>query len=227
MMKLVIFFLSFLIAINAHGILVCPPARAGQNNSPGLKLYPEPPTSVELGGCDVSTPAAPVATYVAGSTFLLTWDTTLLHPFLPGVRIAVSYSGADSFNDNVLVNGHDIGVSGLNTINVTLPPNKVSTSAIIQWVWASVTDGGYYLGCADIVIVASGNYAAPSCAATVGNVVFAAPGPGITSSNATFVTTAPTNPTSAAIPTAPTYNGGSINNLMTLVILIVTALCLL
>jgi len=166
------------VGIYSHGILVCPPARAGQNSSPGLKLYPEPPTPTLLNACDVSVAGSSVATYTAGSVIPITWDTTLIHTSTPGVRIAVSYGPNDNFNANVLVNGHDIGISGLNTMNVTLPAGKTSNSAIIQWVWASTDDGGYYLGCADIQIVSSIS-SPPACAATVGNTVFGGVGVGL------------------------------------------------
>jgi hypothetical protein len=93
--------------------------------------------------------------------------------------VAIQYSATDGFNNNVLTNGHDIGVLGTNTITVTLPVGKVSNNAIIQWIWATVADGGYYLGCSDVQIVASGNPAAPTCASKVGNTVFAAPAGGL------------------------------------------------
>jgi len=131
----------------------------------------------------VSTPGPIVATYKAGTSLVVAWDTTLLHTSSPGVRIAIQYSSTDGFNNNVLVNGQDIGILGTNSINVTLPVGKTSSSAILQWVWASTQDGGYYLGCSDISIVASGNLTAPTCAASLGNTVFAPPGPGISGTN--------------------------------------------
>jgi len=155
-MKRVLFLLAFLVLVQGHGVLVCPPPRTGQNILPGNKLYPEPPTPTETNGCDISVLGPIQATYAAGSTIQVTWDTTILHTSYPGVRIAVSYSSTDSFNNNVLANGTDIGNSGLNTISVTLPAGKTCTTCQIQWIWASQQDMGYYLGCSDIAIVAAG-----------------------------------------------------------------------
>jgi len=112
-----------------------------------------------------------MATYQAGSTILVSWNTAILHPYAPGVRIAVQYDNSTdgAFNNNILLNNNNIGVLGLNTVSVTLPANKTSNNAVIQWIWASTSDGGYYLGCSDIQIIDSGNPSPPMCAATIGN----------------------------------------------------------
>lgn len=59
-----------------------------------------------------------------------------------GVRIAISYNENDTFNDNVLVNGIEVGPVGYNTYSVTLPAGKVCDKCVLQWIWDSTADGG-------------------------------------------------------------------------------------
>jgi len=141
----------------SHGVLYCPTPRAGMGVSPGTKHQPRPPTTQELNDCAGSTAGTPTATYNAGDDISITWDTTLVHTNAPGVRIAVSYSSSDSFNQNILADfGVDVGGKGYHNFTVTLPSGKTSNNAIIQWIWDSSSDNGYYLECADVKIVNSG-----------------------------------------------------------------------
>ena len=152
----------FIPLVASHGILICPPARDGQMEVPGKKITPRPPTTTQLNACDGTSAGAIVGKYIAGSSINVTWDTTLLHTSAPGVRIAIKYSDADSFNANILAEGVSIGNNGLNYHTVALPAGKTSNNAVLQWVWDSQTDGGYYLGCSDIAIVTAGAQA-PVC----------------------------------------------------------------
>jgi len=165
---------AFFLQVESHGILVCPPARAGMNSPPGIKHYPEPAPMDALNECNGSSAGTITGSYLAGSTISVTWDTTILHTSSPGVRIAVWYNDNDTFNSNVLADGVDIGITGNNTFNVTLS-SKTCNPCILQWVWQSSEDGGYYLGCSDIAIVSSGA-APPSCSSYIGNQVSATTG---------------------------------------------------
>jgi len=128
--------------------------------TPGIKNYPEPPTANQTNGCLGTTPGSPVATYVAGTNITVTWLTTILHTSAPGVSIAVQYSATDGFNNNILASGVNIGNVGFNSLNVVLP-SKTCNPCVIQWIWASASDGGFYMGCSDIVIIANGGLAVP------------------------------------------------------------------
>jgi len=193
-MKIILLICTLFLSIQGHGILSCPPARVGQNSGNGIKLYPEPPTAQQTDACDVSVQGSITATYKAGASILVSWQTTILHTSYPGVRVAVQYNSTDSFNNNVLANfGTDIGVQGLNTIEVMLPANKTSNNAIIQWIWASQEDGGFYLGCADVQIVGSGNPSPPSCTSAVGNII----------GTQNLVTIIPTSVFTSVMPTVP------------------------
>jgi len=155
--KVAIFFvLGFLPLVFSHGILLCPTARSGMANGNGIK-NPRPITAAQLNDCD-GTNAGPIqATYVAGSSIAVVWETTIYHTNAPGVRIAVSYNTGDTFSQNILAPfGVEIGPDGIHGINVTLPAGKTSNNAIIQWIWDSASDGGYYIGCSDVKIVAAG-----------------------------------------------------------------------
>ncbi len=55
----------------------------------------------------------PTATFQAGGDITVTWQTTLVHPNSPGVRIAVHYSNQDTFNDNVLASSLDSAATGM------------------------------------------------------------------------------------------------------------------
>jgi len=161
LVKLFVLACAILPVVYSHGVLVCPQPRNGQGQGTGTKL-PRPPTT-NTNQC-TGTAGAITATYTAGSTIPVTWETTIWHTSAPGVRIAVSYSGSDSYNQNVLVNGADIGPEGFKTLNVTLPAGKTCNPCTLQWLWDSADDGGCYLECADIAIV-SGSSTLPNCGA--------------------------------------------------------------
>eukprot|EP01119_Soliformovum_irregulare_P008263 TRINITY_DN21391_c0_g1_i1.p1 TRINITY_DN21391_c0_g1~~TRINITY_DN21391_c0_g1_i1.p1 ORF type:complete len:214 (+),score=52.57 TRINITY_DN21391_c0_g1_i1:34-642(+) len=154
-MKSIVLILALVSSVAAHGILACPKPRAGfMGTTPGLKLTPRPPSAAKLQDCEGTQPGNITATYTAGSTIKVTWDNTIDHPSSPGVRIAFAPAPGAAFQV-LSAFGNDIGPEGCNSLTVTLP-NTVSKNAILQWIWDSESDGGYYLGCADIATVASG-----------------------------------------------------------------------
>jgi hypothetical protein len=138
--------------------------------SPGTKLVGVP-TEADLNGCggspnnDSGVGPDPVAVYNiedGDRSVDVSWDVTIPHGTSPGTRIAVKYAeDNEGFNDNVLTAGGatppfdetvDNSEAGRKTLRVTLPEGKTG-SAVLQWVWASTTDGGWYVGCADIAVV--------------------------------------------------------------------------
>jgi len=170
-MKSLVLFFAFAIfpaIVLSHGILFCPPARSGQNVAPGIKMYPEPAPTAFLDDRSCNSSVGSIqATYVAGSTIDVTWDTTVAHTSAPGVRIAISYSSSDSFNSNVLLVGGDVGGVGYHTAQVQLDGTKTAQNAVLQWTWNSASDGGFYIGCSDITIVAAGGtQQLPTCPST-------------------------------------------------------------
>jgi len=139
--------------IVAHGVLVQPSPRAGTNQGVGVKI----PGSSANGGsntCGVGgdTPGPISATYQAGTQIKVTWDTTIYHLSPPGVRIAIKYNSSDMFNNSVVVTGDDVGVQGCHTVTVSLAAGKTCDDCVLQWMWESTADGGYYIGCSDIKI---------------------------------------------------------------------------
>jgi len=138
---------------------VCPTARTGMAVGVGNK-NPGVPTQSQLNGCLGTSPGPIAATYNAGSTISVTWETTIYHASAPGVSIAVSYDG-NTFTS--LASGLDIGQNGFHNTTVKLPAGQTSNNAIIQWIWQSTADGGFYLGCSDVSIVASGAAPTPAC----------------------------------------------------------------
>lgn len=148
--------------VQSHGFLSFPVARngniAGTLSNPGGKtpnLALLTPAQQNLCGTskvpDVGVQAI-TENWTAGQVVQVEWDITLLHASAPGVRIAIQYAPLDTFNDNVLFNGLDVGLAGLNQITIKLPVGKNSTHAVLQWIWGSAADGGFYLGCSDITI---------------------------------------------------------------------------
>ena len=78
-----------------------------------------------------------------------------------GVRVAVHYGAGDSFASNVLAGGvvgsgnpGTVSVADLST-TVTLPA-KTCDYCTLQWIWSASSDGGSYIGCADVAITTNG-----------------------------------------------------------------------
>jgi len=108
-----------------------------------------------IGSADPGKQAA-VVTYDEGETISVSWDTTIVHPSAPGVRIAIIFDGNSGFNAGVLASGLESGANGIHSTTVTLPAGK-SGDAVIQFNWVSNADGGSYVGCSDVFVTAANN----------------------------------------------------------------------
>lgn len=137
-------------AVIGHAILDEPRARTGMAVGLGQKITPRPPTLENLNGCSGTPPGPIQRTYCPGSDITVRWNITLNHPNDPGVRIALGYPGQDLYR--VLVDGIDVHV---NETTVSLPANETCIGCVLHWMWDSVADGGYYIGCSDVAILDS------------------------------------------------------------------------
>jgi hypothetical protein len=111
----------------------------------GVKIANFPVTTDQLAGCLDSTPSAALDTIAPGESMTVRWNITIPHTSDPGVRVAIQFPGEPMqiLKDNVNVND-------LNT-TVTIPQTSAN-SAVLQWLWASQEDGGFYLACSDLNI---------------------------------------------------------------------------
>ena len=143
--------------IYGHGKMVLPVPRAGSGGRSDLgdKLQPFPATAANITACGGTAnkdpgPLAIQNTYQAGQTISIVWKTTITHDNAPGVRIMVRYTTTEDFT--VLADALQIGADGCHNTTVTLPATRTSNNAVIQWLWQSQSDGGFYIGCADVKI---------------------------------------------------------------------------
>ncbi|KAJ3089332.1 hypothetical protein HK102_006631 [Quaeritorhiza haematococci] len=142
---------------SGHALMVDPPPRnvPDMRQEPGGKLTPFPPPANLLNSCNTqagpTTPGDAVATFTAGQTVTVRWKISIPHRSDPGVRIAVRYGETENFE--VLADNIDVNTL---SADVQLPAGKTSQNAVIQWIWASQEDGGFYLGCSDVAITAAG-----------------------------------------------------------------------
>lgn len=159
-------FLVYLVDhVNAHGLLTTPTDRTEQSAN-GNKLTPFADyltvSEDSCGGEDNGDggPGDVVASFSVGDTIDVVYDITITHPLEPGVRIAVRDPSIDGslFTDHILYDfsdNTDTDVdSGEHTLSLTLPTDLSCISCELQWLWASESDGGFYIGCADIEIAA-------------------------------------------------------------------------
>jgi hypothetical protein len=65
----------------------------------------------------------------------------------------------------------------IRTETIQLPAGKTSETAVLQWMWASRSDGGFYIGCSDIKISSAIPTAPPTPLAVLPT---PAPGPVVT-----------------------------------------------
>jgi hypothetical protein len=130
-----------------HAILESPTSRTtGQMSfqGEGIKIANFPATPEQLAGCLDSTPGTPTNVQ-PGSALEVRWRITIPHRSDPGVRVAIQFPGEQM---QILQDNLDVNV--LRT-SVTIP-QTTSSSAILQWIWASQEDGGFYMACADLNI---------------------------------------------------------------------------
>ncbi|KAI8905806.1 hypothetical protein EDD86DRAFT_182677, partial [Gorgonomyces haynaldii] len=97
-------------------------------------------------GCLGATPIKPVDKFVAGQDVTVEWAITIPHKSDPGVRIAVQFPG-----EQMQVLADKLDVNSLKA-TVKLPAGKTADSAVIQWLWATQEDGGFYMACSDVQI---------------------------------------------------------------------------
>ncbi|KAJ3398571.1 hypothetical protein CcCBS67573_g04681 [Chytriomyces confervae] len=136
--------------VYSHAVLIGPKSREGMDIGDGIKYVgnitryaPDPSFPM----CAGFPAAAPVQTYTAGSKLDIKWSVTIPHTSDPGVTISIQYQPSEEFM--VLGSGID---DALTQASIQLPPNKSSTSAVLRFMWQSKDDGGFYIGCSDIVV---------------------------------------------------------------------------
>lgn len=142
--------LAILGQVNSHAILVNPPPRTtGQMSFSeiGIKIANFPPTAEQLNSCLDSAPSPTALQVKSGSQIPVEWSITIPHSSDPGVRIAMQ------FGDNVFEIMQDNIDINAKTAKITIPSDK-SGKAVVQWLWATQEDGGFYMACADVEIVA-------------------------------------------------------------------------
>jgi len=157
------------------GILVSPVPRPG---SGGVLLPPfSNARSIANQGCGGSANSdigvtIPTQAFVQGSQLNVTWQLDLPLPAVmndTGVRIAIHYGGDDGFERNPLAGGLEGGPpyttvsagpdNATARVSVSLSvilPSKACDYCTLQWVWASRSEDGSYIGCADIAVNAVG-----------------------------------------------------------------------
>jgi len=139
-----------------HGYLKSPTARSGVRDT----KYTPYNDAVKLATCGNDPDAKPiVATYTEGQEITVTWEITIPHTSAPGVRIALKKQNSDSFDaGTILVSGLEASTPantrGDYSATVKLPAGVTCESCVLQWVWQSQSDGGFYIGCADVTIKA-------------------------------------------------------------------------
>ncbi|KAI8612435.1 hypothetical protein BC830DRAFT_1136739, partial [Chytriomyces sp. MP71] len=133
-----------------HAVLVTPTARAGMAVDIGIKYvgnitnYIPDPNFPSCAGF----PSGPIVqTFTAGSAVQITWNNTIPHMSAPGVTISVQYAPTAAFQ--ILASNVD---DTLQAFAVTLPAGMISQAAVLRWMWQSMEDGGFYIGCSDIAI---------------------------------------------------------------------------
>ncbi|KAJ3400009.1 hypothetical protein HDV05_001404, partial [Chytridiales sp. JEL 0842] len=163
---------SIITCINAHAVLINPPARQGMAVGTGIKyqgtLLPGSPFLPDSIGCEeFSAPAPPTATYTLGTALSVEWDITIPHPSPPGVALHIQTNPQSAFIP--LAEGIDVDLKSYNLLipDNILPAASAGQDVVLRWSWGSVQDGGYYVGCSDLRVVAgpsssgSGSSASP------------------------------------------------------------------
>ena len=144
-----------------------------------LAVFPVPAgvvAGIDRGGCplDATRAAAlqaPEFSYQPGNPVQVLWDVTLSHSTAPGVTIDIRYSvsnlgafgamsvasgpGLGTTAANLLVDEDNISagnVAGAHKLSVAIPADAPDGLATIRWIWASQDDGGYYVGCSEILV---------------------------------------------------------------------------
>lgn len=181
--------------VYSHAILTTPKSRTSGTQmsfkDDGIKIATFPPPPKNLNSCLDSTPQPSTLTVSPGGQTTLEWAITLPHSSDPGVRVAL----LDPKGGPAMVLVDKVNVNDLKT-TVTFPAGLSPGPAVMQWIWASEEDGGFYMACSDITV--SGAGAGGAVPAPKSNLAAVAPAnPAVTAP-----TTAPAIPAVPAMPVA-------------------------
>jgi hypothetical protein len=144
--------LAYISGFHCHALLTSPVPRTDGGMvglvAPGIKQATFPPLATQLSGCLKSTKTfSSKNTYTAGNRVTLNWTITIAHPSDPGVRVAIQYGPGKPMTllkDKIDVNAKQAFID---------LDNAYSGEALLQWMWVSEADGGFYMACADLNIV--------------------------------------------------------------------------
>ncbi|KAJ3028826.1 UNVERIFIED_CONTAM: hypothetical protein HDU68_000789 [Siphonaria sp. JEL0065] len=174
MMHQTLVFALLVSRVLAHAVLIDPVPRVGMAVDLGIKYVgnitnyvPDPsfPSCAEF-----QTPGPVTKRYVAGQNVTILWNNTLPHPSPPGVTLSVQYMPGQDFLK--LAEGVD---DTPQTVTVALPSSLSSPNAVLRFMWQSMSDGGFYVGCADVAIAPATELAAPSSRLAVPVPTYVAP----------------------------------------------------
>jgi hypothetical protein len=142
-------------SIHCHAILTTPKSRTSGTQMSfsgiGVKIATFPPPPQQLNSCLDSTRQPSSLTVSPGSQTTVEWAITLPHSSDPGVRVAL----LDPKGGPAMVLVDNVNVNDLKT-TVTFPAALTPGPAVMQWIWASKDDGGFYMACSDITVAAAG-----------------------------------------------------------------------
>ncbi len=161
--------------VDAHGVLISPQARDGMAEGVGTKLSPltnrdgtidfedaSTRNSCPLSNEEESMPGDVVAVVNPGQRIYVKYNIGIAHQAAPGVGLAIQIPG-QTFDDlrtgfRIVEDneGNDATSDGDHFTALIIPDNLEDTDkAVLQWGWISTSDGGGYIGCADIEISAT------------------------------------------------------------------------
>jgi hypothetical protein len=162
---LTLLILAIATQVRGHAIMTGPTPREGAEMSTkdiGVKINSQFPLPAGFrtgaDACPSANAKGQVTDFPDGQ-IKVDWKLTIPHKSDPGVRVAIQFDGENAFTvlqDNIDVNAL--------TANVDAPAGK-SGDAIVQWIWATQEDGGFYVACADVRV--GGGGAAPAGGAAV------------------------------------------------------------
>lgn len=174
--------LGALVGVDSHAVLSDPLSRLGLPDA-GLRdprvgkkythatlgvngAYPLQPRVLETCGDQDPGPKAVVKTYTVGDKITFKHLVTIAHPAQgqpEKVRLAIKYKENEQFSANVLFEAENNDISGSTSpgnggekvLTATAQLQKPCDKCTLQWFWDSQIDGGGYIDCADIKILAA------------------------------------------------------------------------
>jgi hypothetical protein len=150
---LLIFLSTAAILTTQHAVLLSPKARTGMAVDIGIKNVGNITNYIPDPGFDPcgGFPAGPIAaTFKAGDKVNVKWNVTIPHASDPGVSISLQTVVGGPFMQLAQKVNDSLGA-----FTVTLPAGQASPNAVLHWMWQSMDDGGFYVGCSDIAITAA------------------------------------------------------------------------